>query len=91
MFAGWQKGHLACKKTEWWGAGAVICLWRGAHLHMAQLMPLPLIVSCFSKIQIGFTPPAHLDNPRQSTVGRKMDMCVCCFVIMFEFRPLLMI
>jgi len=27
---------------------------RGADLHMAQLMPLPLTVSCFSKIQIGF-------------------------------------
>ena len=33
----------------------VICLERGADLHMAQLMPLPLIVSCFSKIQICFT------------------------------------
>jgi len=32
----------------------VICLERDADLHMAQLMPLPLIVSCFSKIQIGF-------------------------------------
>ena len=32
----------------------VICLERGADLHMAQLMPLPLTVSCFSKIQIGF-------------------------------------
>ena len=32
----------------------VICLERGAYLHMAQLMPLPLTVSCFSKIQIGF-------------------------------------
>ena len=31
----------------------VICLERGADLHMAQLMPLPLTVSCFSKIQIG--------------------------------------
>jgi len=29
------------------------CLERGADLHMAQLMPLPLTVSCFSKIQIG--------------------------------------
>jgi len=39
----------------------VICLERGANLHMAQLMPLPLTVSCFSKIQIGFTflVPAH--------------------------------
>jgi len=31
----------------------VICLERGADLHMAQLMPLLLTVSCFSKIQIG--------------------------------------
>jgi len=42
-------------KTEWWGAGVVICLERGADLHLAQLMPLPLTVSRFSKIQIGFT------------------------------------
>ena len=33
----------------------VICLEQGADLHMAQLMPLPLIFSCFSKIHIGFT------------------------------------
>ena len=33
----------------------VICLERDADLHMAQLMPLALTVSCFSKIQIGFT------------------------------------
>ena len=33
----------------------VICLERGADFHMVQLMPLPLTVSCFSKIQIGFT------------------------------------
>jgi len=31
----------------------VICLGQGAYLHMAQLKPLPLTVSCFSKIQIG--------------------------------------
>jgi len=48
---------LASKKLSGgrWGAGVVICLKRGAYLHMAQLMPLPLTVSCFSKIQIGFT------------------------------------
>jgi len=33
----------------------VICLERGADLHIAQLMPLPLTVSWFSKIQTGFT------------------------------------
>ena len=49
-----QEGHPACKK-QWWGAGVVICLEQGADLHVAQLMLLPLTVSCFSKIQIGFT------------------------------------
>ena len=44
--------QAACKKTEWWGAGVVICLEQGADLHMAQLMPLPLTVSCFRKIQL---------------------------------------
>jgi len=50
----------------------VICLERGADLHMVQLMPLPLTVSCFSKIQIGFTflVPAHLSSPRQRAVKR---------------------
>jgi len=54
LLVGRQEGHPACKKTEWWGAGVVICLERGADLHTAQLMPLPLTVSCFSKIQIVF-------------------------------------
>ena len=54
----------------------VICLERGADLHMAQLMPLPLAVSCFSKIQIGFTflVPAHPGSPRKRAVKR---VCVC--------------
>jgi len=49
----------------WWGAGVVISLEQGADLHMAQMMPLPLTVSCFSKIQIGFTllVPAHPGSP----------------------------
>jgi len=40
------------KKTEWWDAGVVICLGRGADLHVAQLMPLLLNVSCSSKSQL---------------------------------------
>jgi len=55
LLAGRQKGHLLCKKTEWWGAGVVICLEQSADLHMAQLMLLPLTVCCSSKIQIGST------------------------------------
>jgi len=78
LLAGWQEGHPACKKAEWWGAGVVIYLERGADLHMAQLMPLPLTVSCFSKIQIGFTflVPAHPGSPRKRAVKR-VSVCVC--------------
>jgi len=56
----------------------VICLERGADLHMAQLMPLPLTVSCFSKIQIGFTilVLAHPGSPGQKAVKR-VCVCVC--------------
>ena len=72
LLVGRQEGHPACKKIEWWGAGMVICLERGADLHMTQLMPLPLTVSCFSKIQIGFTflVPAHPGSPGQRAVKR---------------------
>ena len=64
LLVGWQEGHPACKK-QWWGAGVVVCLEQDADLHMAQLMSLPLTVSCFSKIQNGFTflVPAHLGSP----------------------------
>ena len=50
----------------------VICLEQDADLHMAQLMPLPLTVSCFSKTQIGFTflVPAHPGCPGQRAVKR---------------------
>ena len=54
----------------------VICLERGADLYMAQRLPLPLTVSCFSKIQIGFTflVLAHPSSPGQRAVKR---VCVC--------------
>ena len=54
----------------------VICLERGADLHTAQLMPLPLTVSCFSKTQIGFTflVPAHPGGPGKRAVKR---VCMC--------------
>jgi len=77
LLVGWQEGHPACKK-QWCGAGMVICLERGADLHklMAQLMPLPFTVSCFSKIQIGFIflVPARPGSPGQTAVK---GVCVC--------------
>ena len=79
----WLGGRKGIRpvKTEWWGAGVVICLERGAGLHMAQLMPLPLTVSCFSKIQFGFAflVPAHPDSPGKRAVKR-VCVCVCVCV-----------
>jgi len=75
LLVGRQEGQLACKKLSggcWRGylSGA------GADLHMAQLMPLPLTVSCFSKIQTGFTflVPAHLGSPEKGP----LNGCCCC-------------
>jgi len=70
LLVGRKEGHPARRKTEWWDAGVVICLEQGADLHMAQLMPLPLAVSCFSKIRISFTflVPAHLGSPGKGAV-----------------------
>jgi len=60
----------------------VICLEHGADLHMAQLMPLPLTVSCFSKMQIGFTflVPALPGSSGQWAVKR-VCVCVCVYHI----------
>ena len=69
---GRQEGHPACKKLSG-GVLAWLSVWEwDADLHTAQLMPLPLAVSCFSKIQIGFTflVPAHPGNRGQRAVKR---------------------
>jgi len=59
----------------------VICLELGADLHMAQLMPLPLTVSCFSEIQIGiaFLVPAHPGSLEKRAIKR-VCVCVCVCV-----------
>ena len=58
----------------------VICLERGADLHMAQLMPLPFTVCCFSKIQIGFTclVPLTWVVPEKGPLNG--CVCVCVYV-----------
>jgi len=66
----------------------IIYLERGADLHMAQLTPLPLSVSCFSKIQIGFTflVLAHPGSPGQRSVKW---VCVCVPLILTVFDKFL--
>jgi len=52
LLVGRQEGHPVCKKTEWWDAGIFMCLVQGADLQMAQLMPVPLTISCSSKSRL---------------------------------------
>ena len=62
----------------------VVCLERGADLHMAQLMPLPLTVSCFSKIHIGFAflVPAHPGSPEKGPLNG--CVCVCVYKLLLS-------
>jgi len=54
LLVGWQEGHPACKKLSG-GVLAWLSVWTEVQTcNMAQQIPLPLTVSCFSKIQIGF-------------------------------------
>ena len=55
----------------------VICPERDADLHTAQLMPLPLTVSCFSKIQTGFT---FLASAQPGSLGKRAVKRVCARV-----------
>jgi len=61
----------------------VIFLERGADLHTAQLMPLPLTVSCYGKIQIGFSflVLAHLGGPGKRAIKR---VCVCMTILVVQ-------
>jgi len=87
LLVGWQEGHPACTKTEWLCAGVVICLERGADLHMAQLMPLPLTVSCSVKVHIGFTVlvPAH---PGIVPEKGSLNGCLCVLLLIFSLLAL---
>ena len=86
----WLGGRKGIRplKNKWWGAGVVICLERVADLHMALLMPLPLTVYCFSKIQIGFIflVPAHLGS-----LGKKGPLNGCVCVTLSKLKPILTI
>jgi len=73
LLVGRQEGHPACKKLSG-GLLAWLSVWSKVQtcIHTAQLMPLPLTVSCFSKIQIGFTllVPAHPGSTEKRAVKR---------------------
>jgi len=64
----------------------VICLERDADLRVAQRIPLPLTVSCFSKIQVDFTflVPPHPGSPGQRAIKR-VCVCVCVCIVSANF------
>jgi len=75
LLVGWQEGHPACKKLS---GGVLVWLSVWSEVHMAELMPLPLTVSCFSEIQTGFTflVAAYPGSSRRRAIKR-----VCVFVL----------
>jgi len=81
LLVGWQEGHLACKKTEWWDAGTVMGLGQYPDFHMATLMPLPLTISCSSKSILVYlsgtgSPGSQVVPADKIKEGRKMVICV---------------
>jgi len=86
----WLGGRKGIRpiKTELWGAGVVVCLEQDADLYIAQLMPLPLTVSCFSKIQIGFAflVPAHPGNPGKRAVNCSFISAKCAYHIFLTHK-----
>ena len=69
LLVGRQEGHPACIKLSG-GVLAWLSVWSEVQTAYAQLMPLPLTVSCSSKIQIGFTflVPAYPGCPGKEAV-----------------------
>jgi len=72
LLVGWQEGHPACKKLEWWGAGMVICL-RSGHIciwpsrcHCHSLSLAPVNPDWFYVPGFAFLVPAHLGSPGQN-------------------------
>jgi len=59
-----------------------MCLGQGADLHMAQLMPLPLNISCSSKSRLVLPFWCRLTQvvPDKIQEGCKMVGCLCVYV-----------
>ena len=78
LLVGWHEVHPACKKLSCEVLAWFFCLGWGGDLHTAHLMPLPLTVSCFSKIQIGFT---FLVLAHPGSHGQRAIKWVCVCVL----------
>ena len=94
LLVGWQEGHPACKKN--WAVGCWHGYLSGARCRLAygpaDMMPLPLTVSCFSEIQIGFIflVQARLGSPGKRAI-KWVCVCVCTCVILSLVCVMLML
>ena len=86
----WLSGGKGIRlvKKQWWGGGVLICLKRGADLHLARLMPLPLTVSCYSEIQIGFWYRLTRVVPDKGSLN---GVCVCISFLISTSGPIFML
>jgi len=73
LLVGRQEGHPICKKLS----GGMLA-WRGADLHLAQLMPLPLTISCSSKSRLML--PFWYRLTRVVPDKWPLNRC-CCFIL----------
>ena len=80
----WLGGRKGIRPVKNWAVGCWHGYLFGARCRLAcgpadAIGPLPLAVSCFSKIQIGFTflVPAHPGSPGKRAIKR---VCVCVYI-----------
>jgi len=80
LLVGRQEDHLACKKLSG-GVLAWLSVWSEVQMHIAQLMPLPLTVSCFSKIQIDL--PFWYRLTQVVPDKGPLNGCVCVYIYIY--------
>jgi len=83
LFVGARKGILPVKSLSGWMLAWLFCLEQGADLHMANLMPLPIAVSCGSKSRLVLPSWFYLygtSSPRRRPGGCKMTVIVVVVV-----------
>jgi len=77
LWSCWLGGRKGIRpvKIEWWGAGMVICMGRGADVHLAQMM-----THCVLLQEL-----AHPGSTRQNPESRKTVVVVAVVVILLCF------
>jgi len=86
LLVGRQEGHPACEKLEWWGAGMVICLDRGADLHMAQWCHYHSL--SLASVKFRLVLPFWYRLTRVVLDKGSLNGCVCFCIIVYRYYML---